>query len=122
MNTVISSAKQTVVIGPEHPFVIIGERINPTGRKILTKQMIERDMTMVCRDARRQVEAHAHVLDVNAGVPVDGVEPEILRQAIQAVQQTVDVPISIDSSVVEALEEGLAVYEGKASLIGHLRG
>jgi 5-methyltetrahydrofolate--homocysteine methyltransferase len=114
MNTVISSAKQTVVIGPEHPFVIIGERINPTGRKILTKQMIDRNMSMVCRDARRQVDAHAHVLDINAGVPVDGVEPEILRQAIQAVQQTVDVPISIDSSVVEALEEGLAAYEGKA--------
>ncbi|MYH62159.1 MAG: methyltetrahydrofolate cobalamin methyltransferase, partial [Caldilineaceae bacterium SB0675_bin_29] len=114
MNTVISSAKQTVVIGPDHPFVIIGERINPTGRKVLTKQMIERDMTMVCRDARRQVEAKAHVLDVNAGVPVDGVEPAILRQAIQAVQQIVDVPISIDSSVVEALEEGLAVYQGKA--------
>ena len=114
MNTVISSAKKTVVIGPEHPFVIIGERINPTGRKILTKQMIDRNMSMVCRDARRQVDAHAHVLDINAGVPVDGVEPEILSQAIQAVQQTVDVPISIDSSVVEALEEGLAAYEGKA--------
>ena len=114
MNTVISSAKKTVVIGPEHPFVIIGERINPTGRKILTKQMIDRNMSMVCRDARRQVEAHAHVLDINAGVPVDGIEPEILRLAIQAVQQTVDVPISIDSSVVEALEEGLAAYEGKA--------
>ena len=114
MNTVISSAKKTVVIGPEHPFVIIGERINPTGRKILTKQMIDRNMSMVCRDARRQVDAHAHVLDINAGVPVDGVEPEILRQAIQSVQQTVDVPISIDSSVVEALEEGLAAYQGKA--------
>ena len=114
MNTVISSAKKTVVIGPEHPFVIIGERINPTGRKILTKQMIDRNMSMVCRDARRQVDAHAHVLDINAGVPVDGVEPEILRQAIQSVQQTVDVPISIDSSMVEALEVGLAAYQGKA--------
>lgn len=114
MNTVISSAKKTVVIGPEHPFVIIGERINPTGRKILTKQMIDRNMSMVCRDARRQVDAHAHVLDINAGVPVDGVEPEILCQAIQAVQQTVDVPISIDSSMVEALEVGLAAYQGKA--------
>ena len=114
MNTVISSAKKTVVIGPEHPFVIIGERINPTGRKILTKQMIDRNMSMVCRDARRQVDAQAHVLDINAGVPVDGVEPEILSQAIQAVQETVDAPISIDSSVVEALEAGLSVYKGKA--------
>ncbi len=114
MDTVISSARQTVVIGPDHPFVIIGERINPTGRKVLTAQMIDRNMSMVCRDARRQVEAQAHVLDVNAGVPVDGVEPEILRLAIEAVQQTVDAPISIDSSVVEALEAGLAVYEGKA--------
>ena len=114
MNTVISSARKTVVIGPDHPFVIIGERINPTGRKILTAQMIDRNMSMVCRDARRQVDAEAHVLDVNAGVPVDGVEPAILSQAIQAVQETVDVPISIDSSVVEALEAGLSVYEGKA--------
>ena len=114
MNTVISSAKKTVVIGPDHPFVIIGERINPTGRKILTAQMIDRNMSMVCRDARRQVDADAHVLDINAGVPVDGVEPAILSQAIQAVQETVDVPISIDSSVVEALEAGLSVYEGKA--------
>ncbi len=114
MNTVISSAQKTVVIGPDHPFVIIGERINPTGRKVLTAQMIDRNMSMVCRDARRQVDADAHVLDVNAGVPVDGVEPEILSQAIQAVQETVDVPISIDSSVVEALEAGLSVYEGKA--------
>ncbi|MDE0430061.1 MAG: dihydropteroate synthase [Caldilineaceae bacterium] len=114
MDTVISSAKKTVIIGPEHPFVIIGERINPTGRKVLTAQMIDRNMSMVCRDARRQVDADAHVLDVNAGVPVDGVEPEILSQAIQAVQETVDVPISIDSSVVEALEAGLSVYEGKA--------
>jgi 5-methyltetrahydrofolate--homocysteine methyltransferase len=114
MNTVISSAQKTVVIGPEHPFVIIGERINPTGRKILTKQMIDRNMSMVCRDARRQVDAQAHVLDINAGVPVDGVEPAILCQAIQAVQAIVDVPISIDSSVVEALEAGLSVYQGKA--------
>ena len=114
MNTVISSPKKTVVIGPDHPFVIIGERINPTGRKILTKQMIDRNMSMVCRDARRQVDAQAHVLDINAGVPVDGVEPAILSQAIRAVQEIVDVPISIDSSVVEALEVGLSVYEGKA--------
>ncbi len=114
MNTVISSAKKTVVIGPDHPFVVIGERINPTGRKVLTAQMIDRNMSMVCRDARRQVDADAHILDVNAGVPVDGVEPEILSQAIQAVQETVDVPIAIDSSVVEALEAGLSVYEGKA--------
>lgn len=114
MDTVISSAQKTVVIGPDHPFVIIGERINPTGRKVLTAQMIDRNMSMVCRDARRQVEAAAHILDVNAGVPVDGVEPEILQLAINAVQQTVDVPISIDSSVVDALAAGLSVYEGKA--------
>lgn len=114
MNTTISSAGQTVTIGPDHPFVIIGERINPTGRKVLTAQMIERNMSMVCRDARRQVEAQAHILDVNAGVPVDGIEPEILQLAIKSVQETVDVPISIDSSVVEALDAGLSVYEGKA--------
>lgn len=114
METVISSATKTVVIGPERPFVIVGERINPTGRKLLTKQMMAMNMDLVRRDAVRQAEAGAHLLDVNAGVPDDDVEPEILRAAIGAVQEVVDVPLSIDSSVIEALEAGLDAYEGRA--------
>jgi len=113
MDTVLSSASQSVVIGPGHPFVVIGERINPTGRRVLTAQMMDLNMEMVRRDALRQVEAGAHMLDVNAGVPDDDVEPEILRTALQAVQEVVDVPISIDSSVIPALEAGLSVYKGK---------
>lgn len=114
METIIASAKQTVVISPDQPFAIIGERINPTGRKQLTAQMLEMKMDMVCRDALRQVEAGAHVLDINAGVPADGVEPTILKLAIQAVQAITDVPLSIDSSMIDALEAGLSVYQGKA--------
>lgn len=114
MDTILSSASKTVVIGPEHPFVIIGERINPTGRKVLTQQMLDMNMDMVRRDALRQVEAGAHALDINAGVPDDVAEIEIMRAAIQAVQAVVDVPLSIDSSVVKALEAGLSVYQGKA--------
>jgi 5-methyltetrahydrofolate--homocysteine methyltransferase len=114
METVISSASQTVVIGPERPFVIVGERINPTGRKILTKQMMAMNMDMVRRDAIRQAQAGAHLLDINAGVPDDDVEPDILRAAVLAVQEVVDIPLSIDSSVIGALEAGLNAYEGKA--------
>ena len=114
METVISSPRQTVVIGPEHPFVIVGERINPTGRKLLTKQMMAMNMDLVRRDALRQAEAGAHLLDINAGVPDDDVEPDILRAAVLAAQEVVDVPLSIDSSVIEALQAGLDAYDGKA--------
>jgi 5-methyltetrahydrofolate--homocysteine methyltransferase len=100
MQTVLSSPSRTVTIGPDHPFVVIGERINPTGRKALAQQMLARNMDMVRADALRQVEAGSHMLDVNAGVPGDNVEPEILREAIRAVQEVVDVPLSIDSSMV----------------------
>jgi 5-methyltetrahydrofolate--homocysteine methyltransferase len=114
METILRSASRTVIIGPEHPFVIIGERINPTGRKVLTQQMMGMNMEMVRRDARRQVEAGAQMLDINAGVPDDDVEPQILSAAIQAVQEEVDAPLSIDSSVIQALEAGLSVYQGRA--------
>jgi len=114
METIISSATQTVIIGPERPFVIAGERINPTGRKLLTKQMMAMNMDLVRRDAIRQAKAGAHLLDINAGVPDDDVEPEILSSAVRAVQEVVDVPLSIDSSVIEALEAGLSAYSGKA--------
>jgi 5-methyltetrahydrofolate--homocysteine methyltransferase len=112
-DTIISSATKEVVIGFNRPFVIIGERINPTGRKILAAEMAAGDFTRVEADARAQVEAGAHMLDVNAGIPLAD-EPAILARAIQLVQSITDVPLSIDSSIVAALEAGLAVYKGKA--------
>jgi 5-methyltetrahydrofolate--homocysteine methyltransferase len=112
-DTVISSATREVVIGFNRPFVIIGERINPTGRKILAAEMAAGDFTRVEADARAQVEAGAHMLDVNAGIPLAD-EPAILARAVQLVQSITDVPLSIDSSIVAALEAGLAVYKGKA--------
>jgi 5-methyltetrahydrofolate--homocysteine methyltransferase len=112
-DTVVSSATKEVVIGFNRPFVIIGERINPTGRKILAAEMAAGDFTRVEADARAQVEAGAQMLDVNAGIPLAD-EPAILARAIQLVQSITDVPLSIDSSIVAALEAGLAVYKGKA--------
>ena len=111
--TVLSSATRDVVIGSDRPFTIIGERINPTGRKLLAEEMRGGDFSRVERDALAQVEAGAHLLDVNAGIPLAD-EPAILARAIQLVQSLVDVPLSIDSSIVEALEAGLAAYRGKA--------
>jgi len=111
--TVISSASREVVIGFEAPFVVIGERINPTGRKLLAEEMKSGDFSRVEADAVAQVEAGATVLDVNAGIPLAD-EPGILAESVTRVQAVVDVPLSIDSSIVEALEAGLSVYEGKA--------
>jgi 5-methyltetrahydrofolate--homocysteine methyltransferase len=111
-DTVISSATKEVVIGFERPFVIIGERINPTGRKILAAEMSAGDFSRVEADALAQVAAGAHMLDVNAGIPLAD-EPAILARAIGLVQSITDVPLSIDSSIVAALEAGLAVYKGK---------
>lgn len=115
IDTVLSSKTKEVVIGPERPFVIIGERINPTGRKLLAAEMKEGNFERVKSDAVAQVEAGAHVLDVNAGIPLAD-EPAILAEAIQLVQSLTDVPVSIDSSVLEALERGLEVAEGKPLL------
>ncbi len=114
-DTVLSSATREVVIGFERPFCIIGERINPTGRKLLAAEMAVGDYSRVKSDAIAQVEAGAHMLDVNAGIPLAD-EPKILAETIQLVQSLVDVPLSIDSSIVAALEAGLAVYRGKALL------
>jgi 5-methyltetrahydrofolate--homocysteine methyltransferase len=111
--TTISSATQEVHIGFDQPFVIIGERINPTGRKILAEEMKNGDYNRVESDALAQVAAGAHMLDVNAGIPLAD-EPRILAEAVQLVQSITNVPLSIDSSIVEALEAGLAVYQGKA--------
>ena len=112
-DTVISSATTEVVIGFERPFVIIGERINPTGRKRLAEEMKVGDYSRVEKDALAQVAAGAQMLDVNAGIPLAD-EPKILAEVIQLVQGLTDAPLSIDSSIVEALESGLSVYKGKA--------
>ncbi len=110
--TIVSSATREVVIGFDRPFVVIGERINPTGRKLLAAEMAAGDYSRVESDALAQVEAGAHMLDVNAGIPMAD-EPRILAEAIQLVQSITDVPLSIDSSIVAALEAGLEVYQGK---------
>jgi 5-methyltetrahydrofolate--homocysteine methyltransferase len=112
-DTLLSSATREVVIGFDRPFVMIGERINPTGRKLLAAEMAAGDFSRVEADALAQVAAGAHMLDVNAGIPLAD-EPAILARTIQLVQSLTDVPLSIDSSIVEALEAGLAVYQGKA--------
>ena len=110
--TRISSATREVVIGFDRPFVMIGERINPTGRKLLAEEMKNGDFSRVEADALAQVLAGAHMLDVNAGIPLAD-EPAMLARAVQLVQAVTDVPLSIDSSIIEALEAGLAVYQGK---------
>ena len=113
--TVISSASREVVIGFDRPFVVIGERINPTGRKLLAEEMKAGDFSRVEADAVAQVAAGAAMLDVNAGIPLAD-EPALLAQAIRLVQSLTDVPLSIDSSVVAALKSGLEAYQGKALL------
>jgi len=112
-HTVVSSATKEIIIGFDQPFCVIGERINPTGRKLLAAEMAQGDYSRVESDARAQVAAGATMLDVNAGIPLAD-EPRILAESIQLVQSITDVPLSIDSSIVEALEAGLAVYQGKA--------
>jgi 5-methyltetrahydrofolate--homocysteine methyltransferase len=102
-----------VTIGAEQPFCVIGERINPTGRKVFAEQLRNGDLSTVGTDALAQVEAGADMLDVNAGIPLVD-EPELLKSMLREVQETVDAPICIDSSVIEALEAGLSVYEGRA--------
>ena len=113
MDTVLRSRSKEVVVSVDRPFVMIGERINPTGRKVLAAEMRAGLMDRVKADAIAQVEAGAQMLDVNAGVPMVD-EPALLVAAIKAVSEVTDVPICIDSSVIEALEAALAVYEGKA--------
>ncbi len=112
-DTILSSPTREVVIGFDRPFVMIGERINPTGRKLLAEEMKKGDFSRVEADALAQVAAGAHMLDVNAGIPLAD-EPAMLARAVQLVQSVTDVPLSIDSSIIAALEAGLAVYQGKA--------
>jgi 5-methyltetrahydrofolate--homocysteine methyltransferase len=112
-DTVVSSETREVVIGFDRPFVLIGERINPTGRRLLAEEMKSGDFSRVEQDALAQVGAGAQMLDVNAGIPLAD-EPALLAKAIELVQSLTDVPLSIDSSIVAALEAGLSVYKGKA--------
>jgi len=113
--TLISSKTKEVIIGSDQPFVIIGERINPTGRKLLAEEMKAGNLERVREDALSQVAAGAQMLDVNAGVPLAD-EPKILADSIKLIQEITDVPLCIDSSIVEALKRGLEAYEGKALL------
>ncbi len=111
--TVLRSATKEVVMASNRPFCIIGERINPTGRKVFQAQLRDGDYSAIERDVRAQVEGGADVLDVNMGVPLTD-EPTLLVTAVRMVQSLTDLPICIDSSVVEALEAGLEAYEGRA--------
>ena len=113
--TIISSKTKEIIIGPDQPFVIIGERINPTNRKLLAAEMKAGNLERVQQDAMSQINAGAQILDVNAGVPLAD-EPKILADSIKLIQSISDVPLCIDSSIVEALKCGLEAYQGKALL------
>jgi 5-methyltetrahydrofolate--homocysteine methyltransferase len=113
VETVLRSRGGDVVISIDRPFVVIGERINPTGRKVLAAEMKNGVMDRVKADALAQVAAGAHMLDVNAGIPALD-EAALLVAAIKAVVEVTDAPLCLDSSIVEALEAGLAAYQGKA--------
>jgi len=113
MHTVLRSASAEVVIGDDQPFCVIGERINPTGRRLFQEQLREGDLSRIEVDVAEQVASGAMVLDVNMGVPLAD-EAELLAAAVRLVQARSDRPLCIDSSVVEALDAGLAAYDGKA--------
>jgi 5-methyltetrahydrofolate--homocysteine methyltransferase len=116
VQTVVKSPTQTVLIGPDQPFVIIGERINPTGRKKLAAEMLAGDFSRVIQDALAQVRAGAHILDINAGVPSaepQKIEPQLMVRAVEEVQAITDIPLCIDSSVVPALIAGLKAAKGR---------
>ena len=110
--TIISSPRKEVVIGFDQPFCVIGERLNPTNRKTFMAELAAGDYWRVERDCLAQVDAGAHALDVNAGVPLAD-EPKILSDCIKLVQSLTDLPIVIDSSIIDALEAGLCVYKGR---------
>ncbi|SNS70375.1 5-methyltetrahydrofolate--homocysteine methyltransferase [Asanoa hainanensis] len=113
MHTVVRSASRTVVIGPDQPFCVIGERLNPTGRRIFQDQLRAGDLSRIELDVAEQVAGGAMMLDVNMGVPLLD-EADLLSRVVRLVQGMTDLPLCIDSSVVEALDAGLAAYEGKA--------
>ncbi len=113
MHTVLSSGGRTVTIGHDQPFAIIGERINPTGRKVFQQQLRNGDLSRVEIDVREQVDGGAMLLDVNMGAPLAD-EAALMTQAVRLIQKRTDLPLVIDSSIVEVLDAGLAAYEGKA--------
>ncbi len=116
MHTVVKSPTQTVLIGPEQPFAIIGERINPTGRKKLEAEMLAGDFSRILRDAQAQINAGAHILDINVGVTSiepHKTEPDLMVKVIELVQSVTDIPLCIDSSVVPALIAGIGVAKGR---------
>ena len=113
MQTKVSSATKEIIIGHDSPFCIIGERINPTGRKLFQERLRNGDMSTIEKDVADQVAGGADMLDVNMGVPLMD-EPELLAKTVRLVQSLTDLPLCIDSSVVEALDAGLAAYQGKA--------
>ena len=113
MHTVLSSASKTITIGSDQPFCIIGERINPTGRKVFQEQLRAGDLSAIETDVAAQVAGGATMLDVNMGAPLID-EPVVLAQAVTMIQSLTDLPLCIDSSIVEALEAGLSAYQGKA--------
>ena len=113
MRTILRSASREVVLGHDQPFCVIGERINPTGRKIFQEQLRAGDLSRIHLDVAQQVAGGAMVLDVNMGVPLAD-EVQLMIEAVTLIQSISDVPLCIDSSVIEALEAGLATYQGKA--------
>jgi 5-methyltetrahydrofolate--homocysteine methyltransferase len=113
LHTIVSSATRTVTIGEDQPFAIIGERINPTGRKIFQLQLRNGDLSRVEIDVKEQVAGGAMLLDVNMGAPLAD-EAALMARAVKLIQELTDLPLVIDSSIVEVLEAGLAAYQGKA--------
>lgn len=114
--TIVASATKEIIIGFDQPFCVIGERINPTGRKKLAAEMVAGNFETVKADALAQVAAGATMLDVNAGVTAvdpNETEPPLLVKTLEMVQELVDVPLSIDSSVTAAIEAGLQVAKGR---------
>jgi 5-methyltetrahydrofolate--homocysteine methyltransferase len=113
METVLRSASREVVIGPNQPFCVIGERINPTGRRLFQEQLRVGDLSRVGIDVAQQVAGGAMVLDVNMGAPLAD-EADLMVKAVTLIQSLTDLPLCLDSSIVEVLEAGLAAYQGKA--------
>lgn len=113
--TILASETKEVVIGFDQPFTMIGERINPTGRKLFSKELREFNYWRVKKEALAQIAAGAQVLDVNVGVPLAD-EPLIMSEVIPLIQGLTDAPLCIDSSVMDALEAGLKVYKGRPLL------
>ncbi|HAX69295.1 MAG TPA: dihydropteroate synthase [Anaerolineales bacterium] len=121
MHTILKSEKKEIVVGIDKPFVIIGEKLNPTGIKKLGQALVERNMDYVKHLARRQVDWGADVLDVNVGHPQIE-EAEVMPLVVEAVQSVVDVPLCIDSNEPKILEAGLNAIKGGKPLVNSVNG